>query len=227
MRLHRFYYKDIPQGERFSVFDKALLHQWRNVFRFHDGDTVILFSDDGRDCVATFSELSKSRAILAIRETRNALMQKRPVTLFPALTKKDRMEWVLQKCTELGVTRFVPVLTERSEKKGFNMTRAQKIIIEAAEQSGWGMIPELAHPQTLRDVVAKEKNLVACDGSGTPLIHTVDDSGTGLLIGPEGGFSPAELELFRGNNIPIHTLGPSTLRAETAAIVAITLLLNK
>lgn len=220
MRLHRFYYHSIPQDGRFTVSDKRLLHQWRNVFRFRAGDTVVLFPGEGHEFVSTFAEIDKTHAILSVGETRDALVQMTPITLFPALIKKDNLEWIFQKGTELGVRRFVPMRTERSEKKGFNDERAQKIIIEAAEQSGWGVIPELERMQTLKDIVATEKSLVAFDAGGVPFARTAPEDGAGLLIGPEGGFSPTELELFRANNIPISSLGPSTLRAETAAIVA-------
>ena len=228
MRIHRFYGDVQPSQGSFTVTENELIHQWKNVFRFRSGDRIVLFSGDGHEYLVEFLILEKKHASLTVVEKRSALMRTRNLTLYPALIKKDNLEWILQKCTELGVSKFIPILTERSEKKNFNRERAQKILVEATEQSGWGAIPELGKLESLEDIVSKKENLIAFDGSGAAF--NAQDFKTkinslGVLIGPEGGFSQNELELFKKNSIPTYSLGKQTLRAETAAVAIASLLL--
>lgn len=219
--MHRFFLQQGPSGGQFSVDDIPLIHQWKNVFRFTSGDRVVLFPGDGREYVARLDSLDKKRAVLTIEEERPALMQQVPLSIFSALIKKDNLEWVFQKGTEIGITRFAPILTARSEKKSFNFERGKKIITEAAEQSGWGAVPVLDEQRTLAEVVSSTVGLVAFDASGEILTEGVVQQirgSSGILIGPEGGFSPEELALFNKNDISVYSLGKQTLRAETAAI---------
>lgn len=225
MRLHRFYINTLPTGKTFTIAHAGLIHQWRNVFRLRAGDSIIIFSGDGNEYECAFSALEKQSARLSVKKQRPALMRRRVVTLFPALIKKDKLEWIFQKATEIGIARFVPILTERSEKRSFNRERSCKILIEATEQSGWGTVPVLEQTITLHEALARPDCLAALDGRGMPLDPAYALKTSGILIGPEGGFSDAEIERFRARGIPIYSLGPSTLRAETAAIVAATKLM--
>jgi 16S rRNA (uracil1498-N3)-methyltransferase len=152
----------------------------------------------------------------------------REVYLFSSLIKKDKYEWVLEKCTELGVTHFVPVLSARTEKKDFNQERGKKIIKEAAEQSGKSKLPNLSEPRPL------DKALEEFSGIANVALHlggetfkTIDPQSydIGIWIGPEGGWSDAEIELFRQHSVPIATLGPQILRSETAAVAVSSILL--
>jgi 16S rRNA (uracil1498-N3)-methyltransferase len=146
-----------------------------------------------------------------------------------ALLKKDKNDWVLQKCTELGVSHFVPVLAERSEKTGFNLERAQKIVIEAAEQCGRSDIPKIRELVLLPAAVhqyAQKVPLFMCEQESLGKKKQPNYADVGVLIGPEGGWSDTEKQLFLSAELPRLSLGDFTLRAETAAVAASTKLLQ-
>lgn len=227
MRLHRFFVEgEIPQTGEFSVTNENLLNQWRNVLRFDAGDKVLLFDGRGDEFLCEFISLSKKSAALKVLERKAGQKPAREITLCMALIKKDNFELVLEKATELGVSHIVLVQADRSEKKGVNYERAQKIVREASEQSGLATVP------TVSEVISVEKlpdDVVVFDPRGELpareyfTAHTT--APVSILIGPEGGFTDAEIESFHARNIPIVTTGPQILRAETAAIVALALAL--
>jgi 16S rRNA (uracil1498-N3)-methyltransferase len=147
-----------------------------------------------------------------------------------SLLKKDKNDWVLQKATELGVSHFVPLLCDRTEKSGFNPDRAQKIVIEAVEQCGRSDIPRIHEPITpekLIDELFEKVDLLVAE-QGSP-IRTHDpeliaQKPQAILIGPEGGWTDEEKQLFADKKLKHLALSEFTLRAETAAITAAALL---
>src|SRR3989344_1191072 len=154
--------------------------------------------------------------------------QKIKILLCQAVIKKDNFEWIVQKCTELGVEEFVPLIAERSEKKNLNIERLRVIGKEAAEQSGRAFITKIHEPVTLEDALAGTKNdSIVFDASGSPLHNSsaIIHNSCSVFIGPEGGWSERELELFKQRGVKIFSLGNATLRAETAAISASALML--
>lgn len=212
----------------FSVADETLLNQWRNVLRMADGDQAILFDGSGSETLCEFVSLTKKDALLKVLETKKGLVPEREVTLYMALIKKDNFELVLEKATELGVTHIVPVQMDRSEKKGVNYERAQKIVREAAEQSGRATVP------TLGEIIDVEKipgGVVVFEPRGEisarEFFNMNNTSPIAVCIGPEGGFTGDELASFHARNIPVVSTGSQILRAETAALVALTLALVK
>jgi 16S rRNA (uracil1498-N3)-methyltransferase len=214
------------QAGEFSVANETLLNQWRNVLRMEEGDKVILFDGGGSESLCEFVSLAKKSATLKVLETKQGVVPSREVTLYMALIKKDNFEFVLEKSTELGVSSIVPVQADRSEKKGLNYERAKKIVREAGEQSGRATVP------TMSEIIPVEKlpsNVVVFDPRGEISAreyfakHTT--APVSLFIGPEGGFTDAEMESFHARNVPIVSTGAQILRAETAAIVALTLAL--
>jgi 16S rRNA (uracil1498-N3)-methyltransferase len=233
MKIHRFFVEEeMGQKEQISLANPELLHQMSKVFRFKVGDTVTLFDGTGGETVCEITLLTKKEAEFSVKERREGLTRPTTqVTLYLSLIKKDNFEWVLQKGAELGVTRFVPIISERSEKKDLNMERARKIVVEATEQSGWASVPEVSEPVSLDDVLEQKEsvseNLLAFHLDGTPFEKSLVAGKTsfGILIGPEGCFSEKEIELFKSKNIPIYSLGKQTLRAETASVAIASLLL--
>ncbi|MFA5841490.1 MAG: RsmE family RNA methyltransferase [Candidatus Paceibacterota bacterium] len=224
MRLHRFYIKEkIGDKEKIIVQDERIVHQWRNVFRMVVGEKVVLFDGSGSDYISEITSLGKNEAEVSITERKKGIIPDREVWLFFSLIKKDNVELVLQKCTEVGAAHFVPMISERSEKKGLNVERAEKILIEASEQCGRSDVPELREITSLSDAVKKYKDelkLVAFDYSGLSYFPKPVHHPLGLFVGPEGGFTENEIALFKENKIPVYSLGSLTLRAETAAITA-------
>jgi 16S rRNA (uracil1498-N3)-methyltransferase len=139
------------------------------------------------------------------------------------------MEWVVEKATELGVSKIVPIVSERSEKKGFNLMRAQKIAIEASEQSGRVEVPLIGDIEPLKDALESfQGEIVVFDLIGKPFSDAVswlggekNNTPINIFVGPEGGWSPKEIEMFKVQKAQIFSLGQLTLRAETASIVAL------
>ncbi len=228
MKLHRFFVTQLlPHKGELVITDENLLNQWRNVLRMEEGSNAILFDGSGFETLCEFVSLSKKSATLKVLEIKKGLVPTRDVTLFMALIKKDNFEFVLEKATELGVTRIVPVECARSEKKGINCERSEKILREASEQSGRATVPVLGDIINIKNV--PYENFVVFDPRGEIsareflATHTVTP--ISLCIGPEGGFTDEELEFFKTSKTPILTTGPTILRAETAAIVGLSLVL--
>jgi 16S rRNA (uracil1498-N3)-methyltransferase len=224
MRLHRFYTgPDIRLKADFWLHDEALLWQWNRVLRFRAEQEVILFDGQNKQRLYKIAEISKKEAHLQMITDMVFKRPGRHVYLFWSLLKRENNEYIIQKCTELGVSNFVPIISERTVKKDFNMARAQKIAIEASEQCGRGDIPAIREPVHLEKVLeeyADKLKMIVCHEGGSEEIALADDEIAGLFIGPEGGWSEHEQEMFSEPGIMTLGLGDFTLRAETAAIVA-------
>lgn len=224
MRLHRFYVSQ-PLGEEVVIDDVSLIKQWSNVFRYTKGDLIVLFNGEGSDITYSFTSLSSKNASLLVQKKSPSYVPSTEITLYLSLIKGDNFELVVQKATELGVSYIVPILSERSEKKGLNLERLKKISIESSEQSGRGDIPTILPITTLTEILANKPP--------HEISYVLDISGNyfhkektgykniGLFIGPEGGWSDGEMQKFKENMVVCVSLGKTTLRAETAAIVSI------
>lgn len=261
MKLQRFYIPpdDCELSHSVWAHSKELRNQLVNVFRYREGAEVVLFDGVKTDRLYKIAQIEPDGIKLDMVTDFERKLPVRHVYLLWSLLKKDKNEWVIQKCTELGVSNFVPIIAERSEKMGFNMERAQKIAIEAAEQCGRSDIPFIREPISLHEALSEyagtlqllfceEKN--ETDGfsrhpgldPGTSKLMSHEEAKqnknvanhdsqfilhdsknpTGVLIGPEGGWTDQELELFKKEFLGSLHLGNLTLRAETAAVAATT-----
>jgi len=230
MRLHRFFLGQTISAEGVNhSSDSTLIHQLSHVFRLHKGDKAIFFNGTGLDHECEIVSLDKSEMVFrAIKTTTVKQFYKINVSLVVSLIKKDNLEWIIQKGTELGVSEFIPVISERSEKKGFNKERATKIMIEAVEQSGRSNVPTIHELQSLEDFLDKEqRKIISFHVTGESFTKKcVPESGEVVIcVGPEGGWSDAEIELFIKKGARILKLDTPVLRAETAAIALSTLFL--
>ncbi len=231
MRIHRFYLNTPINGYKFDVPDRDLVHQWRSVFRYNVGSQVILFDGSGTDYLCMITLLTNASATVeVVEELDGGEKPKIALTLCMALIKKDNFELVAEKVTELGVSRIIPILCERSEKKNLNMERLQKIVVEASEQSGLGSVPVISDIVDLQELLQEgnlpeKKLLLHLDGKYIRDAVDENDEEVSIFIGPEGGWSENELKVFETFNIPAVSLGSQVLRAETAAISATSLLL--
>ncbi|MDO8584539.1 MAG: RsmE family RNA methyltransferase [bacterium] len=241
MKRHRFFIDPRAIQGRFAyIEDASVCGQISKVLRLRAGDEVILLDGLGFEYAARLVEVNARKAqaeILHRQMNKNEAELK--ITLYQALVKKDKFEWVLQKCTEVGVTHFVAVQAARSEKTGLNEERAKKVLKEAAEQSERAIIPELSEIKTfesaLRKAVTPDTPTMILDASGESIVsskmartrYTLN-----VFVGPEGGWDEAELEAVRGlmregYPLEIVNLGPRVLRAETAGLVAAGIVLNR
>jgi len=254
MRLHRFYIdQKIGEMGDITLTDSELIHQLVNVFRFKTGDKVILFDGSGFEYEAEIMTISKKEIKLnplVKTQGKDALNKKNNVSLYLSLIKKSNFELAVEKCTEIGVTEIHPIISERSEKKDLNLERLNKIVKEASEQSGRVTLPEVFEitdlEKAVSQVVAEGKECITFHtDTVAPLKITQTNSlhltqtnhsesclnnfegEVATFVGPEGGWTDKEVELFKKNNFKILSLGTNILRAETAAIVATWSSLNK
>ena len=221
MRLHRFIADVDLDQSTLVVTDAELVSQWRNVLRLKTGDRLILSDGHGREAEATIADMQKGEISLEVGEVSTPGREpKKQATLWCAVLKRENFEIVIQKATEIGIARIIPLLTERTVKTGFNRDRLEKIVREAAEQSGRTTVPELADPITFKEALAAvdPKDAILFDLEGEQIGAEI--SASNAFIGPEGGFSEAEASQAKEAGMRIALMGNLTMRGETAAIVA-------
>lgn len=225
MRLHRFYVPDGELQHDFWLHEPGLINQWQKVLRFQPGQEVILFDGQQHERLYRIVELTGREAHVQLITDFVRQLPKKNLYLFWAILKSDKNELVLQKGTELGVSHFIPLLAERSEKTGFNEERAKRIIIEAAEQCGRSDIPTLRggplHPETAVQEYQDKVTLFIAEQQAPEQAETKVPGVAGIFIGPEGGWSDEEKAMFARHNLLHLKLHDFTLRAETAAISAV------
>lgn len=206
------------------------------VLRLKPGDPLILFDGSGGEHRARIEQLGKDTVTVSVLE-HHAIERESPLplTLAQGVSRGERMDWVIQKATELGVWCIVPLLTERSVVR-LDAGQADKklqhwraVSIAACEQCGRNRIPEIAAPLALRDFLGRCEpgaTHLMLSPSGALRVTDLPGIGTGLtvLIGPEGGLSGPEEDAALTAGFAAVRLGPRILRTETAAIAALTVL---
>ncbi len=236
MRLTRVHVPGpLAAGSRHAIDGDAANHITR-VLRLRPGDPLTLFDGRGGEHAARIEEFRKAAVIVAI-EDREPADRESPLslTLAQGVSRGERMDWVVQKATELGVTRIVPILTDRTVVKLDSGQSVRKlhhwraITVAACEQSGRNRIPDVVAPlglhDFLRDVDATTTRLLLSP-TGTQRVTDlkVSERKIIVLIGPEGGLTELEQRAAIGAGFIAVRLGPRVLRTETAAIAALTLL---
>lgn len=222
MRLHRFIGDFDLSQKNVNITDSELINQISRVLRLEAGDKFILSDGKSNEAIAQIIDLGKKTIAAEIsKQYKNENETIKKVFLYCAILKRENFELVIQKATEAGIFEIIPLITERTVKTGLNMERLRKIIREAAEQSGRGLVPRLHQAMEFKMVMdhakLNDKNILF-DLSSTEKM--TEATNVGIFIGPEGGFSTSELEFAKEHNFIIASLGKLTLRAETAAIIA-------
>lgn len=220
--------------------DKESLNHMK-VWRLKDGEEVELF--DGLGCKRTFKFCAQTGELKASGEVYGSSPPVRNLILFACITKGSRWDWTLEKATELGVTQIYPVISERTivrlspDEYAAKVARWERIIQDAARQSGAVWLPQIAKPLKLMETLGLLKKMHCFVGALTddqpvkPILTAAinaereGDARTplALFVGPEGDFTPDELAALLKNAIPV-SLGPTILRAETAAIYGLSVL---
>lgn len=221
------------QADRILIDAAPLLHQMNRVLRLNSGERVIFLDNTGAEYEAVLEKLGEKMCEAKILEKRKNMAEPEIfLTLYQALPKKRELfEWVLQKGTEIGVSAFVPLVTERTERREIgNPERLERILQEAAEQCGRGKIPVLLPAVTLKEMLEYEKapsKILLHTDIAVTLRQALGDkvSKVALAVGPEGGFSENEATLAKNTGWQIASLGPRVLRTETAGIIGAALLL--
>lgn len=235
MRLTRSYVAlPLAPGTEIPLPEDVAGHLVR-VLRLQPGDACVLFNGDGYDYDARLVAAGKREAraeILAARPVKNESPLR--ISLLQGIARGEKMDWILQKATELGVARIVPVDSERSEVK-LDAARAEKrlahwreVVVAACEQSGRAVVPEVLPPQPLgRGAALREGRGFLLDPVATHTLASLQGNPPGacmLAIGPEGGWSPRDHEQLLAAGYEGLRLGPRVLRTETAGIAAISAL---
>ena len=204
----------------------------RNVLRLGTGDSVLVFNGrDGEWQTQLSADGRRDASLVPMRQTRPQQAATDLHYLFAPL-KHARLDYMVQKATEMGAARLAPVLTERTVPSRVNLDRMRANAIEAAEQCGILTIPEVAEPRRLEAVLSgwdAGRTLIFCDESAAskdPIstLASVVTRGVAVLIGPEGGFADSERDMLLAKSfvVPI-SLGPRIMRADTAAVAALAL----
>jgi 16S rRNA (uracil1498-N3)-methyltransferase len=239
--VHRFYVppESITSGEAAIKGDAA--RQIARVLRMQPGDTVCLFDGSGDEYVVRLALFGRDEARGEVVERRAGQAEPAArVTLYLALLNKpDKFEWALQKCTEVGASSFVSVLSARTVAGTPNPSRYQRwsrIVQEAAEQSGRTRLPALEPALPFESAVGHTASsglaVIPSLGAPVPLAAALKplarqpSPNLNIFIGPEGGFTTEEASAAESAGVLPVTLGPRTLRAETAAVAALSLALH-
>lgn len=232
--MPRFFVEGV-EGDSAVIGGEDALHLIRSL-RVRVGERMTVCDQRGSDYLCQVASLSGDAVLLRVLEQRpNDTEPAVRVTLYQALPKGDKLEFILQKAVELGAARIVPVesryCTVRAESFDKKRARYERIILEAAKQCGRGIVPQLGDVLPF-DAAVKEMSpnraLVFYEGGGRRVGELLQegDREVSLLIGSEGGFSPEEIALCEALGVARATLGKRILRCETAPLAALTLVLH-
>ncbi|WP_368344926.1 16S rRNA (uracil(1498)-N(3))-methyltransferase [Pelagovum sp. HNIBRBA483] len=224
-------YVDQPLGEGQMVpLSREQAHYLFGVMRLQVGAVLSLFNGRDGEWDGEVIEAGKRGGVLTCRAQTRTLQLPPDLWLLFAPIKKARTDFIVEKATEMGAARIVPVVTDFTNSERVRVDRLQAHAVEAAEQCGGTFVPEVAEPLKLERVLAdwpEERHLMFCDEALVGAGQVLGAAGKGpwaILIGPEGGFSDAERAKLRG--LPFAhavSLGPRILRADTAAVAAMTI----
>ncbi len=238
MTLRRFFIDDLLADDMVMGGQEA--HHMQNVLRLSPGDEVIIVATDGQAGIATIVSLGQREITLKLLE-RLTENQEAPVeiVLVQGLPKSDKMDYIVQKATELGVTAIIPLAADESvvkydqHKQQARQTRWQKIAVEAAKQCRRNHVPTVGAVQNLRQFlnsIGRDTQIIMLYEGQTPVgikqvLTAHQFRRYVLIVGPEGGFSSDEVALAQEKGAQLVTMGPRILRTETAAVAAVAIVM--
>ena len=224
MTLHRFFVApEVLAADRFPL-PPSVERQVRRVLRLTDGDRLVLLPGDGTQALC---RLDGAECVVEERADVTSEPRHR-LTIVQALLKGDALEGVVQHATEIGVVAFRLVITERCVARDISprkLERLRAIAREAAEQSERGIVPAIEPPAPLADALTPGSVLLFERYPGTGLARL--DAPPSIIIGPEGGFSEAEVKAAQQAGVTLAGLGPRILRSQTVAVAAAAVVLSR
>lgn len=206
-------------------------HYLSNVMRCEVGSDIFLFNENNGEYLCRVIEKNKKKLILEVVKKVEYEKIKNNINLIFCPPKSHKLDTLIQKCTEIGVRSFIPVISDHTENRKLNLNRIRKIIKEAVEQSNQLNIPDIFDPISFDQFLDQQKDKVyfadiQSDINLSKLKINLKENNS-ILIGPEGDFSSKELKTLRSNNNFISfSLGKRILRSETAAIASLVLINN-
>ena len=229
MSIIRLYFPDKIQSDLSSHLPKEQTHYIKDVMRLKIGDKLSIFNISGEWNAIIQSYEKKGARIKVMKKVREKENEKNIWLAFSPI-KQNPLNFIIQKGTELGIQKFIPILTERSMVREINIERIKKIIVEASEQSNRISVPEINSPKSLKDFLLqfpKNGYLIFCDinsdkNSLKKILEKKNNIPLCILIGPEGDFSENERKMIIEQNQTFSiSLAKNILKAETAALSAI------
>jgi len=235
VKVRLFLKNKLSVGSFITLSDDQAKYLFK-VMRLNIGQNISVIDGNTGEYLAEIIEKNVSSGKLQIVKKSKGVLLPPDLWLLFAPLKKTRTEFIIEKATELGVQRIIPVITARTILSGLRIPRLQTIMIEALEQCGGTYLPTLSEPVKLNDALSawpEERQLIFCDETlsetqnADPLNTFEKKHSAGILIGPEGGFSSIEGQAIRRiKNVLSISLGPRILRADTAAVSAISIWQN-
>ena len=222
-------YLDISfeNNSNFKIIEKQA-HYLLNVMRIRVGSRIFVFNGFEGEFIAEVVQIKNHTVECKLLEKMRHQQDEEPLQLIFALVKKDRIFNIIEKCTELGVTSFQPVITERTQNHNYNLDKLRLYAIEASEQTRRLTIPKINDIQNLNLLINDwdaNKSILFCnENDGISFMNIRNNLGkpVSILVGPEGGFSKKELDFLNSFNfIQSISLGPRVLRSDTAAISSV------
>lgn len=228
MALSLFFVDELNTGN--LQLDEDTSKHMISVLRMKIGDEVLLTDGKGNKANAQIVDDNRKRCVVQVDAVETEEASKPTVSIAISIVKNSsRFEWFLEKATEIGVNEIIPLLCDRTEKEKFRYDRMKGILTSALLQSQQAWLPDLHEPkpfaQVVKNATQENKFIAHClPNEKTQLSSITRSSSSLILIGPEGDFTPAEIELALTNGFTPVALGNTRLRTETAGIVAATLL---
>lgn len=233
MSIPFFYEPTIQESNQPFVLSDSTSKHCVQVLRMREGAAIHLTDGKGKLFIAKIISADKQKSVALIEKTIFTVAPTKKLSIGISLLKNaDRLEWMFEKITEIGITNIIPLLCKRTEQQRFRTERMQQILVSAMLQSQQCWLPQLQEPTDVKKLIEQanqqQKIIAHCEEDKKNEIADLPKSNDSLiLIGPEGDFTPEEIALaLKAEFIPI-TLGKTRLRTETAGLVAITLLANR
>ena len=233
MSIPFFYEPTIQESNQPFVLSDSTSKHCVQVLRMREGAALHLTDGKGKLFIAKIISADKQKSVALIEKTILTETPTKKLSIGISLLKNaDRLEWMFEKITEIGITTIIPLLCKRTEQQRFRTERMQQILVSAMLQSQQCWLPELQEPTEIKKIIEQanqqQKIIAHCEDDKKNEIADLPKSNDALiLIGPEGDFTPEEIGLaLKAEFIPV-TLGKTRLRTETAGLVAITLLANR
>ena len=243
--MHRFHLR--PENWDSATLDSEESHHCSHVLRLNEGDRVTVFDGAGREGQATIASTTSSRVTLKIAGTSKTPPPPCEITLAQAIPKGKNMDLIVQKAVELGASKLVPILSDRTivqldaDETAKKREKWHSVALEACKQCGQNHLPVISAPMNMKDFLERaDKSSLLLIASLQPDARTLkfvlseytQQYGTlpkrvTVLVGPEGDFTPAEISLAKSHGCQPITLGPIILRTETAAIYCLSVLAHE
>ncbi len=221
MKRKIFISKDLKNIDEIEIDDREVIERIKKVYRLKPKDTIYFVGKDLVEGIFLFDDPKRMR-FKKLKEIIREVSPEKKINLFLSFIKKENFEFILRKASELGVFSIIPLITERSPWKVKETSeRWEKIIYSVLEVTEWNFLTEIKNPIYIKEI--PEGSFVLEKG-GVLFNKNLFEKEVNLVVGPEGGFSEKELEILKNKNCKFISLGDITLRAETAVLVALSLL---